>query len=109
MYRQRSRVDWLFAGDQNTKYFQNRATHQKRKNTVRALVQEDGIRCVVDEDMHNLAANFYENLFTSEGSVGAHDLLDNIALAVSADMNLKLTACSDPTSDGQISVYKCHP
>ena len=37
MYRQRSRVDWLKAGNQNTQYFQNRASHRKRKNTIKAL------------------------------------------------------------------------
>ena len=44
-YKQRSRVDWLQDGDQNTKYFQNRASHRKRKNTVKALRREDGTKC----------------------------------------------------------------
>lgn len=68
MTKQRSRVDWLQAGDQNTRYFQNRASHRKRKNTVRSLLREDGSRCSVDEEMRALAAGFYANLFASEGS-----------------------------------------
>lgn len=87
------------AGDQNTTYFHNRATHRKRKNTVKALLKEDGSRCVVDEDMREVAASFYEHLFTSDGSVGAQAVLDNIALAVSDDMNSKLTA---PITDEEI-------
>ena len=75
MYKQRSRVDWLSAGDQNTKYFQSRATHRKRKNTIKALRREDGTRCTVDEQMSETAASFYEGLFTSDGTSGANVLL----------------------------------
>ena len=91
MYRQRSRVDWLKAGDSNTKFFQNRATHRKRKNTVKALRREDGSRCTVNDEMRELAASFYECLFTSDGSQGANDLLENIATVVDAGMNERLT------------------
>ncbi|XP_073358140.1 uncharacterized protein [Aegilops tauschii subsp. strangulata] len=89
-YRQRSRTDWLQAGDQNTKYFQARATHRRRKNTVKALLKEDDSRSVVNEDMREVAASLYEQLFSSEGSAGAQDVLSNIAPAVSDDMNAKL-------------------
>lgn len=91
-YRQRSRVDWLKEGDQNTKYFQGRASHRKRKNTVRALRKDDGSRCTVDDDMREMAVAFYESLFTSEGSTGVSDFLENILPAVTEEMNRKLTA-----------------
>jgi hypothetical protein len=51
MFRQKSRHDWLKAGDQNTKYFQNRASHRRRKNTVHFLLKDDGSRCSTDDEM----------------------------------------------------------
>jgi hypothetical protein len=68
MYRQRSRVEWLKAGDRNTRYFHNRASHRRRKNTVRALRDGDGGWCTTDDSMRQLALAFYRNLYTSEGS-----------------------------------------
>lgn len=59
LQRQRSRVDWLAAGDQNTKYFQGRASHRKRKNTIKALAKTDGTKCTVDVEMREMAASFY--------------------------------------------------
>jgi hypothetical protein len=76
MRKQRSRIDWLREGDQNTQYFQNRASHRKRKNTVRALRRDNGERCTVDEGMRDMAASFYEQLFKSEGSEQADRILN---------------------------------
>jgi hypothetical protein len=72
MYRQRSRLEWLKAGDKNTRYFQNRASHRRRKNTIQALRRPDGSRCTTDEEMRALAQYFYSSLYTSEGAEGMH-------------------------------------
>jgi hypothetical protein len=44
MWRQRSRVQWLAAGDKNTQFFHLRASQRRRKNKVTELAKEDGSR-----------------------------------------------------------------
>jgi hypothetical protein len=100
MYRQRSRQDWLRAGDKNTKFFQSRATHRRRKNTVRGLRREDGTLCTTNDEMCAMAQRFYDHLYRSEGSSGADVVLNLIDPLVSAEMNADLTA---DWSDEEIS------
>jgi hypothetical protein len=92
MYRQRSRQEWLKAGDRNTKFFQNRASHRKRKNTVLGLIREDGSVCKTNEGMAEMALAFYHNLYASEGSSDREQILPLISQMVTTDMNQKLTA-----------------
>jgi hypothetical protein len=92
MYRQRSRQDWLKAGDQNTKYFQNRASHRRRKNTVRFLLKDDGSKCSTDDEMRAWANEFYAKLFRAEGSENVDKILHLISSFVSDDMNEELLA-----------------
>jgi hypothetical protein len=93
MYRQRSRQDWLKFGDRNnTRYFQNRASHRRRKNTVRFLRRTDGTRCDTDEGMREMALAFYYSLFSSEGAANMDQILNHIDSFVSDEMNAMLTA-----------------
>jgi hypothetical protein len=92
MYRQRSRQDWLKAGDRNTKFFQNCASHRKRKNTVRALKRDDGSLCNTNEGMLEMALAFYQQLYTSEGSSNSDPVINLIDAFVTEDMNRGLTA-----------------
>ena len=45
---------------------------------MKALRRDDGSRCTSDEQMREMAAHFYETLFSSGGSVGANNLLQHI-------------------------------
>ena len=42
LYLQRSRVTWLREGNQNTKYFQRRASWRARKNRIKKLRKANG-------------------------------------------------------------------
>ena len=100
MYRQRSRVDWLKAGDRNTKFFHNRATHRKRKNTVHFLKTDAGVRCEEDAGMRDLARTFYMSLYSSEGAEQMDRILDRMSVFVTPVMNHNLLA---PISDSEIA------
>jgi hypothetical protein len=99
MFRQRSRVEWLKAGEKNTRYFQNRASHRRRKNTIKSLRGDDGTWFTTDVDMQALARTFYANLYSPKGANNMQAILDNVTPSVSDAMNQKLTC---PILDDEI-------
>lgn len=87
MIRQRSQINWLSAGDQNTQYFQRKASGRRAKNTVSQLQKPDGS---VASDLGELAEminDFYKNLYTTEGCIGIEEVLSHIPARVDAGMN----------------------
>jgi hypothetical protein len=96
MFKKHSRQEWLKAGDRNTRFFQNRASHRRCKNTVKFLRRADGSRCDTDDGMRNMVQEFYQNLYTSKGASIMESILDRISAFVSPAMNEMLTgAISD--------------
>jgi hypothetical protein len=92
MYKQKSRQDWLRAGDKNTKFFQSRCSHRRRKNTVLGLRREDDSLCKSNEGMLQLAKEFYRSLYASEGSTNSEKILDLMGRPVTEEMNRALVA-----------------
>uniref|UniRef100_A0A803QNQ9 Reverse transcriptase domain-containing protein n=1 Tax=Cannabis sativa TaxID=3483 RepID=A0A803QNQ9_CANSA len=67
-WKQRSRVNWLKAGDKNTKYFHNRASARKRTNFIKFLTLDDNSQVTSLNDITTTFAHFYTELFTSQGT-----------------------------------------
>jgi hypothetical protein len=63
MEKQRSRVDWLCAGDRNTSFFHAKARQQARTNKIVVLQRQDGTLCTDQPGLELMVADFYRNLF----------------------------------------------
>jgi hypothetical protein len=68
MWRQRSRITWLAAGDKNTKFFHMRASQRRKKNLISKLKKSDGQFTENEGEMGVLTSNFYKELYRSEGT-----------------------------------------
>lgn len=65
---QKSRVDWLQKGDENTKFFHT--TTLVRRNRVDTLMNEKGVWVADGLELKNIALEFYKNLFMVDHSAG---------------------------------------
>ena len=66
MEKQRSRVEWLQAGDQNTGCFHAKARQRARTNKIIALKHLDGSVCTNQDELEMMATSFYQNLFSAQ-------------------------------------------
>jgi hypothetical protein len=92
MWRQRSRVQWPSEGDKNTHFFHQRASRRKKKNQISRLARPDGSITEDKEELMTLSRNFYDNLYTSEGTSGMETVLQAVPILVTSEMNAKLIA-----------------
>jgi hypothetical protein len=63
LWRQRSRENWLQAGDRNTRYFHCRATQRQRRNRVTRLRSSDGQWTSNYNQVPPLFVEYYKSLF----------------------------------------------
>uniref|UniRef100_A0A803PM52 Reverse transcriptase domain-containing protein n=1 Tax=Cannabis sativa TaxID=3483 RepID=A0A803PM52_CANSA len=91
-WHQRSRVDWLSAGDRNTKFFHAKASARKSNNSIKFLVNEGGHWVTSKSGMLAAIHDYFSSIFTAstldEEALAA--TLNAIPTSVTADMNHEL-------------------
>lgn len=92
MWKQRSRIQWLVAGDKNTKFFHMRASQRKKKNKITQLRKMSGQVTTDEQDMMAMTAAFYKQLYQSEGTDNMEAVLETVPVKVTSDMNDMLLA-----------------
>ena len=108
MWKQRSRIQWLSEGDQNTKFFHQRASGRKRRNKINKLSRRDGSLTEDFAEMKSIVVDFYKNLFMTEGTSHMDDVLSCVPLKVNAEMNKFL---NEPFSDEEVkrALFQMYP
>lgn len=91
MWQQRSRVDWLKAGDLNTSYFHSRANQRNRRNFISSLTLEGGTILTEENQIGDAMVDYFQKLFTSEAPSSFEPILQGIECKVTEEMNVELT------------------
>ncbi|GAA0141803.1 hypothetical protein LIER_02859 [Lithospermum erythrorhizon] len=73
-WRQRSRVEWHVKADRNTAYFHALSVQKGRMSVITFLQDEYGTPYTNTEEIHKLAIDFYQDLFTSKSPPGSLNL-----------------------------------
>ena len=85
-------MNWLKKGDMNTSFFHNYATRRRKKNTIKGLVDHNGMMQEDGVSMCNIVQQYFEKLFSSEVGDLDQGILADVQCKVTPDMNVELTA-----------------
>lgn len=78
--------------DQNTKFFHQRASTGKQKNSISSLVDDSGLEHTENEAIGKLAMDYFRNMFSSANPPLILQALEDFHSHVTDDMNMALRA-----------------
>ena len=92
-WKQKSRIQWLRAGDRNTKYFHAVARGKRIRNRITTIQDENGVRRKGHKEVSEVAVKYFEDLYSSSPvDQGVYDeVFTGFHSRVSPEMNADLT------------------
>lgn len=90
MWNLMSKTDWLWYGDQNTKYFHCRAMERNVKNFILGLENEQEDWIEGEEQIGEMLARYYSNLFSTANPTKLDPVLNRVEPRVTDSMNIEL-------------------
>ena len=91
MWHQRSRINWLQTGDQNTKFFHTHASRRKMGNWIQGIEDNDGVWHEDVDKIEDVAVQYFTNLFTSTRPQLDEQSLRRVHKIITDDMNRELS------------------
>ena len=98
-WKEKSRVNWLKWGDQNTKFFHSKFQARNRQNKIWRLEDGAGGWCIRTENIGNRAVDYFKELFESSNPSNPSQVMDELTRKVSLARNRNLTR---PVTENEI-------
>ena len=105
---QRSRSIWLPAGDKNTKFFHQRASHRRRKNQIMGNFYEEGNWNTTEGSIAQIVEHYFQHLFTTSNPEDIEGVLNSVDRRVSPSMNASLLQRYTP-EEVRETLFQMHP
>ncbi|KAL9665459.1 hypothetical protein QQ045_020879 [Rhodiola kirilowii] len=102
MWQQRSRVLWLKEGDNNTRFFHQKATARRRTNLIAHLRNSSGFLCDDSSSIKQVAVDYFQNIFKATNHLpneAMSSLIDVVPRKITDAHNAILT---EPYSEREI-------
>lgn len=90
-WKQRAKFNWFKNGDHNTRFFHAWTTQRKMNNFIGAIKDEEGRDWSGQVDVGRVFTEYFQRLFSSDGSVSIQECLSTISSKVTHEMNAGLT------------------
>ncbi|KAL0722455.1 hypothetical protein Bca4012_037054 [Brassica carinata] len=89
-WRTKSRIQWLQAGDRNTRFFHSKTKQRRSNNRIIHISDEEGKIYTEVKDVHSQIQKYFQDLYISEGISINQNLLNGIPTTITAEINKKL-------------------
>ena len=103
-----SRSIWLPVGDRNTKFFHQRASQRRRKNTIEGMNDNSGRWCTDTRAIAGIVEEYYKNLFTASNNLNMDDVLASMDRVVTREMVRNLVR-PYTTEEVRTAFFQMHP
>ena len=90
MWHERSRNNWLKAGDKNTLFFHTKASNRHQRNTINRIMDDNNMWHDDMEQVGQIFMGYFDQLFTTSRPKVVGELIDALHAKVTDRMNYSL-------------------
>ncbi|XP_010229884.1 uncharacterized protein LOC100821562 [Brachypodium distachyon] len=90
LWMQRSRIDWIKAGDRNTKFFHQKAVWRVKKNKIVRLCDANDSWVKDAPALEKITIEYFQNIFSKDVNLSPHPIVDILEEKISDEMNNQL-------------------
>ncbi|KAK6126675.1 hypothetical protein DH2020_039583 [Rehmannia glutinosa] len=78
MWHQRSRMLWLKVGDRNTRFFHQKVSQRRKRNTIERIKNSKGDWCETEEEIAKVMVEYFHDMYKSVEPSDNSSVLDSV-------------------------------